>query len=90
MPLRFSPLTGPDLIAWLDDVARLRIDVFREWPYLYDGDLGYERGYLAAYRDSAEAIVVGARLSYPHCHPGKQNLAQTPPRKHDMWWQYGY
>lgn len=60
MPLRFAPLTGPDLIARLDDVARLRIEVFREWPYLYDGDLEYERGYLAAYRDSAEAIVVGA------------------------------
>ena len=53
-------LTGAALLAALDDVARLRIAVFRDWPYLYDGDLDYERGYLAAYRDSPGAIVVGA------------------------------
>jgi GNAT superfamily N-acetyltransferase len=55
-----QPLTGAALEAALDDVARLRIAVFRDWPYLYDGDLYYERRYLATYRDSAEAILVGA------------------------------
>ena len=53
-------LTGSALEAALDDVARLRIEVFRAWPYLYDGDLAYERDYLQSYRDSAGAIVVGA------------------------------
>ncbi|WP_233192843.1 GNAT family N-acetyltransferase [Acidimangrovimonas sediminis] len=53
-------LTGATLGDVLDDVARLRIAVFRDWPYLYDGDLDYERGYLASYRDSRDAIVVGA------------------------------
>ena len=53
-------LTGPELDAALDDVARLRIEVFRDWPYLYDGDLAYERDYLAAYRESAGAVVIGA------------------------------
>jgi GNAT superfamily N-acetyltransferase len=53
-------LTGAELDAALDDVARLRIAVFRDWPYLYDGDPEYERGYLAAYRESDAAIVVGA------------------------------
>ena len=53
-------LTGPALEAALDDVARLRISVFHDWPYLYDGDLGYERKYLQSYRDSDRAIVVGA------------------------------
>lgn len=52
-------LTGAALAAALDDVARLRIAVFRDWPYLYDGDLGYERDYLRAY-DSPGAVVVGA------------------------------
>lgn len=46
--------------AALADVARLRINVFREWPYLYDGDLAYEAAYLQSYRDSKDAIVVGA------------------------------
>lgn len=53
-------LTGPALDHALDDVARLRIAVFREWPYLYDGDLIYERRYLESYRRSAGAVVVGA------------------------------
>ncbi len=53
-------LTGADLDAALEDLARLRITVFRAWPYLYDGDLAYERRYLSAYRDSRDAILVGA------------------------------
>jgi hypothetical protein len=39
-------LTGPELEAALDGVASLRIAVFRDWPYLYDGSLDYEREYL--------------------------------------------
>ena len=54
------PLTGPELEAHLDDVARLRIAVFRDWPYLYDGSLGYERDYLQTYRDNPGALLVGA------------------------------
>ncbi|MFE3838993.1 GNAT family N-acetyltransferase [Pseudogemmobacter sonorensis] len=53
-------LAGEALGAALDDVARLRIAVFRDWPYLYDGDLAYERDYLRVYRDSPGALVVGA------------------------------
>ncbi len=53
-------LSRDELECALDDVARLRIEVFRDWPYLYDGDLEYERRYLQAYRDSEKAIVVGA------------------------------
>ncbi|PRZ46895.1 GNAT family N-acetyltransferase [Tritonibacter scottomollicae] len=60
MPLRITALTGAALAAALEDVARLRIEVFRAWPYLYDGDLAYERDYLQSYRDSKGAIVVGA------------------------------
>lgn len=53
-------LTGAALDAALDDVACLRIEVFRAWPYLYDGDLEYERKYLQSYRDSDQALVAGA------------------------------
>ncbi|WP_299341608.1 GNAT family N-acetyltransferase [uncultured Pseudoxanthomonas sp.] len=49
---------GPEITPWLDDVARLRVAVFRDWPYLYEGDPGYERDYLAAYAASAESIFV--------------------------------
>lgn len=53
-------LTGAALDAALDEVAALRIAVFRDWPYLYDGSLQYERDYLQSYRTSPGAIVVGA------------------------------
>jgi GNAT superfamily N-acetyltransferase len=53
-------LTGDALDRALDDVARLRIAVFYEWPYLYDGDLEYERRYMQSYRDSDRAVLVGA------------------------------
>jgi GNAT superfamily N-acetyltransferase len=59
-PLRFETLRGAALAPWLDQAARLRIAVFREWPYLYDGDADYERRYLATYAESPGAAVVAA------------------------------
>ncbi|MBR9764478.1 MAG: GNAT family N-acetyltransferase [Rhodobacteraceae bacterium] len=58
--MKVEVLTGAALEAALDDVARLRIAVFRDWPYLYDGDLAYERQYLNDYL-APSAIVVAAR-----------------------------
>jgi GNAT superfamily N-acetyltransferase len=49
-----------ELEARLDDLAALRIAVFRDWPYLYDGDMDYERRYLRPYLDSADSVVAGA------------------------------
>ena len=51
-------VAGPDVGPYLADVARLRIAVFREWPYLYEGDLEYERNYLATYARSKESLFV--------------------------------
>lgn len=51
-------LCGAGIVPWLDEVARLRVAVFRDWPYLYEGDPAYEREYLQAYADSAESVVV--------------------------------
>lgn len=58
--IRVARLTGAALSGALPDVARLRIEVFRAYPYLYDGDAAYEERYLQVYRDSADAILVGA------------------------------
>lgn len=52
-------LTGAALDGAIDDLARLRIAVFRDWPYLYDGDLDYERSYLRDYTHPT-AIVAAA------------------------------
>ena len=53
-------LDRADFEEALEDIARLRITVFRDWPYLYDGSLDYERDYLSVYRDSPKSVVVGA------------------------------
>lgn len=60
MTLTVEALSGAALDAALDDVAQLRIEVFRAWPYLYDGDVAYERQYLEPYRNNPRAIVAGA------------------------------
>ncbi|NDK37764.1 GNAT family N-acetyltransferase [Pseudoxanthomonas gei] len=49
---------GPEIKPWLADVARLRMTVFRDWPYLYEGDADYERDYLAAYARSPHSLFV--------------------------------
>jgi GNAT superfamily N-acetyltransferase len=60
MTLRTQSLTGAAARAHLDDLARLRIAVFREYPYLYDGDTDYERRYLVPYAESPGGVVVVA------------------------------
>ena len=60
-PITLETLSGAALLPHLDEVAKLRIAVFRDWPYLYDGDVGYERDYLAAYAQSPNSVVVLAR-----------------------------
>ena len=59
--LSLESLSGAALLPHLDAVAALRIAVFRDWPYLYVGDVGYEREYLAAYAQSPNSVVVLAR-----------------------------
>jgi GNAT superfamily N-acetyltransferase len=60
-PLRLETLTGRDRLAPLLPVlARLRIAVFRDWPYLYDGSEAYEGEYLTAYAASPGAAIVVA------------------------------
>ncbi len=51
-------LSGPELGPWLADVARLRITVFRDFPYLYDGTIEYEEKYLQTYLKSPDSIIV--------------------------------
>lgn len=53
-------LTGAASNERLSDLARLRIEVFRAFPYLYDGSMEYERRYLATYMDTPGSVIVGA------------------------------
>ena len=61
MTLTYQVLDGEAVAEALDDLARLRIDVFADWPYLYAGSLDYERDYVATYRAAQNAILVAAK-----------------------------
>jgi GNAT superfamily N-acetyltransferase len=61
MTITVEPLTGPALVRALPALARLRITVFRDWPYLYEGTLEYEQHYLERFAASERAVIVAAR-----------------------------
>jgi len=54
----YEELHGEALRPFLSDLGRLRIAVFREYPYLYDGDLAYEESYLETYVRSERSCIV--------------------------------
>ena len=56
--LKLERWSGQALNQFIPDLARLRIDVFREWPYLYDGDLAYEERYLKTYIEAPNSVIV--------------------------------
>ena len=58
MMIRIERHSGAALEAYIPALARLRIEVFREFPYLYDGDLNYESEYLQTYCQSDGSLIV--------------------------------
>lgn len=58
--LRVVRFSGDEMRARLDDLARLRIEVFRAFPYLYEGSLDYERKYLTRYANARTGTIAVA------------------------------
>ena len=56
-----STHTGGAARPFLNEIAQLRISVFREFPYLYDGSLDYEMEYLWKYFASEKNLIVRAK-----------------------------
>lgn len=56
--IRVFPVKGEQIQAYIPALAQLRINIFREYPYLYDGDLAYEEKYLQRYVDSARSVII--------------------------------
>ena len=61
MTIEVVSLTGNALAAVVPALAQLRIAVFRHWPYLYDGTMDYEAGYLSKFSEAEGAVIVAAR-----------------------------
>jgi GNAT superfamily N-acetyltransferase len=51
---------GSAIRPFISDIARLRISVFREFPYLYDGNYEYEQQYLSKFSQNPNALIAVA------------------------------
>jgi GNAT superfamily N-acetyltransferase len=90
-------MTGADLLPYLAEVARLRIEVFREWPYLYAGTEENEQKYLRSYQTQAALLVlaldgekvVGASTALPlaeHADASKLESSKLPMAVDDVFY----
>jgi GNAT superfamily N-acetyltransferase len=59
-PLRIETLPAHRVAPLLPALSRLRMAVFRDWPYLYDGTAEEEADYLAPFIRSPSAALVVA------------------------------
>ncbi|MHC1698606.1 MAG: GNAT family N-acetyltransferase [Geobacteraceae bacterium] len=76
-------LTGAAITDALDDLATLRLDIFPEYPYLYQGRREDELTYLATYAEAPDACVtlaydgltvIGAATGMPLIYEDAQML----------------
>lgn len=58
---QISTCSGEAARPILNEIACLRIAVFREFPYLYEGSLEYEMDYLEEYLSSERSLIVLAK-----------------------------
>ncbi len=54
-------VSGYAVRPYIEALAALRMRVFREFPYLYDGALDYEMDYLESFTKSEQCVVVLAK-----------------------------
>lgn len=58
--IRIERLQGERLRQEIPSLAALRIEIFRAFPYLYEGSLDYEKKYLERYINSPRCAVIAA------------------------------
>lgn len=58
MNLQISRLSGKEILPHINDLAKLRISVFKEYPYLYQGSFEYELKYLSTYTASPDSVMI--------------------------------
>lgn len=83
--LNIIKVTGEDIRPYFNDLASLRLTVFREFPYLYEGTIEYEKTYLNTYISCPTSHVflaldgnkvVGATTTIPLIH--EDDAMKTP------------
>lgn len=58
MALNIFTVRGKEIETYVPELAELRIKVFHDYPYLYEGNLDYEKKYLQTYIDCPESCLV--------------------------------
>lgn len=56
--LTIRSLNGPEAREFIKEIADMRITMFEEYPYLYDGCFAYEKEYLETYFSCPDASVL--------------------------------
>jgi len=56
--LHISVLSSEQIDKNIEEIARLRINIFKEYPYLYDGDFEYETRYLKKFTQTPDSMMV--------------------------------
>jgi GNAT superfamily N-acetyltransferase len=59
--MQIFSISGREVEPYLPALAQLRIRVFREFPYLYEGTIAAEEQYLLSYRNSPDSVLVIAQ-----------------------------
>jgi GNAT superfamily N-acetyltransferase len=57
-PLRIETFSGAAIAPYVQALATLRMTVFRDWPYLYEGSRAEEEAHLAPFASDLSAAVV--------------------------------
>lgn len=55
--ITYQSYKGSEIEEVIEDLASLRITVFRAFPYLYEGSLEYEKKYLQTYINSPKSFL---------------------------------
>lgn len=62
MGITIEIYVGNESSSYINMVSKLRIDVFREYPYLYEGEEEYERKYIHGYTTDKRAMIAIAKV----------------------------
>jgi Acetyltransferase (GNAT) family len=62
--ITFKVFQGKEIEPFLDELAKARIKQFRYYPYLYQGNMEYEKAYLAPYVANEDGLMIAAFDDY--------------------------
>lgn len=60
MALQIKSFTGTGVLQYLNDLTRLRMEVFHDFPYLYDSSITYEKNYIRTLANAPDSVIVAA------------------------------